>query len=194
YTLAPRATRGVLPRRARGEGKPARGRRGRRGASDRLTAWAARSREPGRPLVWFHAPSVGEGLQAAAVIDALRELRPDTQIAYTFFSPSAERLAERIAADVADYLPLDLPDELRPVLDALSPDALVFSKTEVWPVLSREAANRGIPVLLLNATLPPSSSRLRTPARLLLSPAHARLTRVGAIAPGDAERFRLLGV
>src|SRR5690606_15408500 len=98
YTLAMRATRRVLPLLARGEGKLARGVRGRRGASDRLTAWAARSREPGRPLVWFHAPSVGEGLQAAAVIDALRELRPDTQIAYTFFSPSAERLAERIAA------------------------------------------------------------------------------------------------
>ena len=74
---------------------------GRRGLLDRIEAWAARGRTDA-PLVWFHAPSVGEGLQTRPVIEALRELRPELQVFYTFFSPSAERLAQRMPADYAD--------------------------------------------------------------------------------------------
>jgi hypothetical protein len=33
-------------------------------------------RDPARDLVWFHAPSVGEGLQARAVVEAFRRRRP----------------------------------------------------------------------------------------------------------------------
>ncbi|MFY7922687.1 MAG: glycosyltransferase N-terminal domain-containing protein, partial [Gemmatimonas sp.] len=50
----------------------------------------ARLRDPHRPLVWMHAPSVGEGLQARPVAQALRTAYPSAQLAYTFFSPSAE--------------------------------------------------------------------------------------------------------
>ncbi|MEX2583712.1 MAG: glycosyltransferase N-terminal domain-containing protein [Gemmatimonadota bacterium] len=194
YTIGLRFARGLLPLLSRGEGKLARGIRGRRSAPDRLVAWAERERDPVRPLVWFHAPSVGEGLQAGAVMDALLERRPDAQIVYTYFSPSAERLASRLPAAVAGYLPIDLPDTLRPVFDALDPSVIAFSRTEVWPNLTRIAADRGVPTLLLNATLPARSSRLREPTRSLLAPAHRRLLRVGAISEADAQRFRRLDV
>jgi 3-deoxy-D-manno-octulosonic-acid transferase len=115
-------------------------------------------------------------------------------VAYTHFSPSAERFARSVPADVADYLPLDLPEEVGRALDALRPDALVFSKTDVWPNLTREAAVRGVPMALLSATLPASSTRLRAPARAWLSAAYRRLDVVAAISPGDAERFAALGV
>ena len=79
---------------------PARGRsklgvalRGRRGAVQALRDWAAGARDPRRPLVWFHAASVGEGRQAEAVLTRLREARPSWQIAYTYSSPSAARWA-----------------------------------------------------------------------------------------------------
>src|SRR4051795_13680659 len=83
--------------------------RARREAGDRLLDWARWNRDPARPLVWFHAASVGEGRQAESVLQALRRLRPDCQIVYTHFSPSAEALASAIAADASDYLPFDLP-------------------------------------------------------------------------------------
>ncbi|MQA90265.1 MAG: hypothetical protein GEU90_08520 [Gemmatimonas sp.] len=194
YTSVLRGGRRLLPLLATGEGKLARGIRGRQGAAERLAGWAASERDSDRPLVWFHAPSVGESLQAASVMTALRSHRPEMQIAYTYFSPSAERLAPRLPADVADYLPIDLPDQLEPVLHALDPSAIVFSKTEVWPNLTRLAASSGIPVLLLSATLPATSSRLRWPTRILLRPAHQRLSRVGAISTDDAQRFAILGV
>src|SRR5204862_525144 len=77
---------------ARFDKKVARGLDGRRGLSARLAAWGATQRHPERPLVWMHAPSVGEGLQAKPVLETLRAEHPDWQLAFTFFSPSAERL------------------------------------------------------------------------------------------------------
>lgn len=174
----------------RGDGKLARGIRGMRGSVSRFEAWAAASRDRSRPLVWFHAPSVGEGLQAHAVMEALRAEAPEVQLAYTYFSPSAEPFARRTPADVADYLPFDRPAPMARLFDTLLPDAVVFSKTEVWPNATRAAAARDIPSVLLSATLPEGSSRLRGPARALLAPAHRRLAHIGAISTDDADRFR----
>jgi 3-deoxy-D-manno-octulosonic-acid transferase len=194
YVLALHAARPLLPLLGRGKGKLARGIRGRRGVLERMEAWAAEHRDPSRPLVWFHAPSVGEGLQAGAVAERLRQRRPDAQIAYTYFSPSAERFAQRIPADFADYLPLDLPTHVRRALGALRPEVIAFNKTEVWPTLSREAGRRGVRLTLLSATLPPGSSRLSGIGRPLLARTFARLDRLAAISAADAERFGVLGV
>jgi 3-deoxy-D-manno-octulosonic-acid transferase len=194
YAAGVRALRPALPLVARGEGKLARGVRGRAGVLERMEAWARGHRDPARPLAWFHAPSVGEGHQARAVIEAFRARRPDAQIAYTFFSPSAERFARAVPADFADYLPLDAAGDVRRALDALRPGAIAFSKYDVWPVLTREAAARGVRLLLLSATLPARAGRLRGPARALLAPAYARLDAVAAISAEDAERFGRLGV
>ena len=194
YTAGMHVTRVALPLFGRGDGKIARGIRGRRGVLERMAVWAEAERDGDRPLVWFHAASVGEGLQARAVIEAFRSRRPDAQVAYTFFSPSAEALASRIPADFADYLPLDLPDAAGRALDLMRPAALVFSKYDVWPNLSAEATRRGVGLALLSATLPAGSSRLRGAARALLRPAYSRLDAVAAISPEDAERFSALGV
>jgi 3-deoxy-D-manno-octulosonic-acid transferase len=194
YGLGVAALKPALPLLARGDGKLARGIRGRRGVLERMEAWARGHRDPARPLAWFHAPSVGEGHQARAVIEAFRARRPDAQVVYTFFSPSAERFAATVPAHFADYLPLDAPADVRRALDALKPGAIVFSKYDVWPVLTREAAERGVRLLLLSATLPATSGRLRGPSRALLAAAYGRLDAVGAIGAEDAERFGRLGV
>jgi 3-deoxy-D-manno-octulosonic-acid transferase len=194
YTLALTAARPLLPLAARGDGKLARGIRGRRGVLQRMAAWADAERDPSRPLVWFHAPSVGEGLQARAVVEALRSRRPALQVAYTYFSPSAESFARTVAADFADYLPFDLVSDVGRALDLLRPRVFAFSKTDVWPVLTREASARGVRLALLSATLPASSSRLGGVARALLAPAYGRLDLVAAISRADADRFAALGV
>lgn len=192
YTLALTALRPVVVAAARGEGKLARGLRGRRGVLERMASWAEQ-RETARPLVWFHAASVGEGLQARAVIEAFRHRRPDAQLVHTFFSPSAEGLASRMPVDFADYLPHDLPRDVRRALDLLRPDVIAFSKSDVWPNLTREAKRRGVRLALLSATLAPTSSRLGGPGRALLRPAYGRLDRVAAISVADGDRLRAMG-
>lgn len=163
----------------------------RRGVRGRYAAFARRR---GSPLLWMHAPSVGEGLQARPVLELARTRMPAAQLAYTFFSPSAERFAESLDVDFRDVLPFDATTDARGVLDALDPTALVFSKLDVWPTLAREAGRRGVRLGLISATLAPGSSRRGGIAAALLRDAYARLDRVGAISGEDAERLVELGV
>ena len=176
-----------------GESKLARTLRARRGIRERYARWGASGREPARPLLWVHAPSVGEGLQARPVLQLLRAERPDLQLAYTHFSPSAETFARGLDVDFADYLPFDTASDARAALDALRPNALVFSKLDVWPTLARLADERGVPLGLVSATLSAGSSRRSAPAATLLRDAYARLDAVGAIDAADAERIVALG-
>lgn len=166
----------------------------RRGLVDRYQTWGATSRDAARPLVWFHAPSVGEGLQALPVIELVRARRPDVQIAYTFYSPSAEQFAKSVQADFADYLPFDTFDHANAVVSALRPSALVFSKLDIWPALTERAAVARVPVGVISATLPEGSGRRGFFARALLGDAYRSIDRVGAIDENDAERLREQGV
>jgi 3-deoxy-D-manno-octulosonic-acid transferase len=120
------------------------------------------------------------------------------QVAFTFYSPSAERFARSLLTqnlvDFADYLPLDAAADVDATLDALAPSALVFSKLDVWPVLVERAAVRGVRLGMLSATLSARSSRRSVLAKALLHDAYARLDAVGAIDALDAERLIGLGV
>ena len=177
-----------------GESKFARGLADRRGLVERYERWGATGRNRTRPLVWIHAPSVGEGLQALPVIELLRARRPDVQIAYTFYSPSAAGFARTVAADFADYLPFDTFAHASSIVSAMSPSALVFSKLDIWPALTETAATAGIPVGVISATLPESSGRRGILARALLGDAYRAIDQVGAIDEKDAERLREQGV
>jgi len=177
-----------------GKSKFRRGLSSRRGLVDHYQTWGATSRDAARPLVWFHASSVGEGLQALPVIELLRARRPDVQIAYTFYSPSAEQFAKSVRADFADYLPFDTFDHANAVVSALRPSALVFSKLDIWPALTERATAAGVRVGVISATLPESSGRRGFFARALLGDAYRSIDRVGAIDENDAERLREQGV
>lgn len=156
--------------------------------------WTVQSRDAGRPLFLVHAPSVGEGLMAQAIIEQLRLLAPHAQFAFTFFSPSAERIAARVGADVSGYLPIDSRPRMSALVRTLRPDVVAFVRTEIWPMLGIEAARAGARVAFVNAVLGATSSRLRGPARYLLGPAYRRLDAIGAVARSDGDRFSALGV
>ena len=172
--------------------------RARRGVADRIATWARTHRDPSRPLLWVHAPSVGEGLQARPVLERLRARHPDVQVAYTHYSPSAERFAASLVAagttDYADYHPFDETALMDGALEALRPTALVFSKVDVWPRLTEQAARRGVRLGLISATMPAGSTRRGTLARALSRDAFAALDAVGAIDPIDGERLVAAGV
>ncbi|MES2177912.1 MAG: glycosyltransferase N-terminal domain-containing protein [Gemmatimonadota bacterium] len=163
----------------------------RRGVQERFAAFR---RDRSRPLLWMHAPSVGEGLQARPVLQLLRERQPRTQLAYTYFSPSARTFAAGLDVDFADVLPFDVAADMRRALESLSPAAVVFSKLDVWPTLAHEASRRGTGLGLISATLARDSSRRSGLASVLLREAYGRLDRVGAISAEDADRLVSLGV
>lgn len=169
------------------------GHRGRLGAVLRLEEWARHHRDPARPLVWFHAASVGEGLQARAVLSVLRTLRPDLQAVATRFSASAQRLSATMQADVTEYIPYDRRRDVTRALAALRPDLLVFAKLDVWPELATCAASQGTRVALIAGSVDPGSARLGWLARALARRGYAALELAGAISAEDAGRLVLLG-
>jgi 3-deoxy-D-manno-octulosonic-acid transferase len=167
--------------------------RARRGLQRRYDAWATEHRRH-EPLLWMHAPSVGEGLQARPVLSLMRARHPGTQLAYTFFSPSAEEFSRALDVDFRDYLPFDSASATGAALDALRPRALVFSKVDVWPEFVRQAKRRGVRLGMISATLPEGSSRRGGLAALVLRDAYAALELVGAVDDADAARLVELGV
>jgi 3-deoxy-D-manno-octulosonic-acid transferase len=173
----------LLP--APGESKASRALRARRGIGRRYKAWAAKNRDQAKRLLWVHAPSVGEGLQALPVIQLFRSAHADVQIAYTFFSPSAERFAATVGADFHDYLPFDTVRDAEVVLDALRPTALVFSKLDVWPLLVERAALKGVRLGMISATMAASSGRRSTTSQLFAGDAFRAMDAVGAVSDDD---------
>src|SRR5205823_48940 len=177
-----------------GNAKVRRGLSARRGLIDRYAEWGAKSRDRAKSLAWFHAPSVGEGLQSLPVIELVRARRPDVQIAYTFYSPSAEQFARSVRTDFAEYLPFDTFTHAQAIVSALRPRALVFSKLDIWPALTERAAASGVNIGVISATLPESSGRRGLLARALLGDAYRSIHRAGAIDDKDAERLREQGI
>jgi len=194
YRVAARLGSALAPALSPLSPKLAAGHRGRSDAGGRLAAWATRSRDHSRPLVWFHASSVGEGLQAESVLLELRQIHPEAQYVYTHYSPSAEALARRLPVDAADYLPYDLPAAAERLLGALAPSLVVFSKLDLWPELATRAANREVSVALVAATVSPGSGRLRWPARALLRAGYRAVGLAAAVSDEDAARLAQLGV
>ncbi len=194
YAAAAAAARAAAALAPAGDGKIVSSLRARRGIRARYAEFAAHSRDTTRPLVWLHAPSVGEGLQARPVVARLRTQRPDVQIAYTFFSPSAERFAKKIGADFCDYLPFDSSGDAHAAIDALRPTALIYSKLDVWPRLTEIAAQRGVALGMVSATLAGESGRRSGLAAMLLRDAYRALDAVGAISFEDGDRLQQLGV
>ncbi|MBR9989914.1 MAG: hypothetical protein KFH98_09175, partial [Gemmatimonadetes bacterium] len=171
-----------------------RGVRGRRASLDSLRQWAQAERDAALPLLWLHAPSVGEALMAQAILAEVRARVPALQSIFTYFSPSAERIAPRVGADWQGYLPWDRTTDVRAALDAAQPACIAFVRTEIWPVLVREAAARNCQVLMVNGVLAPDSSRLGRGARMLLGEGYRRLDAVGVVSADDAACFALLGI
>jgi 3-deoxy-D-manno-octulosonic-acid transferase len=194
YDLATHLASGLVSLAPESDVKAVRAFRERRGLSERFARWGREVRDPARPLIWFHAPSYGEGLQARPVIERIRATRPDIQLAYTFFSPSAESFARGLPVDVADYLPFDTRGNARLMVRALRPSALVFSKLDVWPRLSEVCSAEDVPAGIISATMSAGAGRRKPLARALLRRAYASLSRVGAISSDDAARLVESGV
>jgi len=194
YRVGLQAARRLVPLATPLSPKLEQGHAGRLEAVRLMQRWASMARDPSRPLVWFHASSVGEGLQATVVLEVLRRRHPNWQYAYTHFSPSARELAESLPVDIATYLPYDVSAEVEAALEALQPSAVVFTKLDLWAELACRAEERGSQVMLVAGTVRSGSSRLRWPARTLLHSGYEAVTLAGAVADGDAARLERLGV
>lgn len=111
---------------------------------------------PDRPVVWFHASSLGEFEQGRPLMEALRKQHPDHQILLSFFSPSGYQVRQDYAgADVVVYLPSDRSASVRRFLDYARPLMVFFIKYDFWPTMLSELQERKIPTYLVSAIFRP---------------------------------------
>ena len=147
---------------------------------------------PSSGWVWVHAVSLGETRAAAALIDALRALRPGMRLLLTHGTATGreagvEALRE---GDLQAWLPYDTPAIAERFLDHFSPAIGVLMETEVWPNLLLAAQARSLPMVLANARLSVKSHRQGQRLAALMRPAAQSLRLVLAQTEADAARLR----
>lgn len=96
---------------------------------------------------WFHASS-GELEYCKSLIRRLKEAHPQAKITVTYSSPSAEKLFGNISGFVEEFIPLcwDQPIYLNELFERIKPQALLFSRTDLWPELIHQSEIRQIPM------------------------------------------------
>lgn len=99
----------------------------------------------------MHCASLGEFEQGRPVLEAVKKLYPNYQIALSFFSPSGYEIRKNYPlADFIFYLPADGAANARRLLDMLNPALVLWVKYEYWFYFLCEIHNRKIPLLLVS--------------------------------------------
>ncbi|QEM67227.1 3-deoxy-D-manno-octulosonic acid transferase [Geobacter sp. FeAm09] len=107
-----------------------------------------------RPVIWLHAVSVGEAVAARPLLKALRQRYPGHAIVVSTTTETGRGVASGFPEkDLCIYFPFDFLPAVRRTLDAVKPKLVIIMETEIWPNFNREAARRGIPVILANGRI-----------------------------------------
>ena len=88
-----------------------------------------------RPVVWFHAVSVGEVVQLQKVVDAFREATGDVfHVVVTTSTDTGYELArKRFDGCTVTWFPLDFSWAVSAAIHRVDPVMVVLMELELWP-------------------------------------------------------------
>lgn len=154
-----------------------------------------RSTRPYERCFWLHAVSVGEVMAARPLVERLLKAYPDVVMWVTTTTPTGSDAVRHLFGERVQhsYCPYDLPGSLARFFRRVRPELLLVMETEIWPNLFKACANRGVPVLMVNARL--SSRSFSGYARLgcLVKGTLEQASWIGARSRQDADYFLQLG-
>lgn len=166
---------------------------GKRGVHRRLRE-RLKSRDTGKKLIWFHAPSAGEFIQLQPLLESF--LNNDFDCIVTYNSDSARIWIEKYSIKATrqplslDHLPFDSRRDVRRWISIAKPSCLVFVKYDLWPNTIWEASNAGIPIYLTSATLHAGSKRFRSPiSRSFFRELYSHFRAIFVVSEDDQARF-----
>lgn len=155
---------------------------------------ALQQRDWDLPLLWLHAASAGEILQAEPIIRQFE--KENVQLVLSYTSVNAKRWLESGSTKLPnsviwkDYLPVDNHFNALRILAKLQPDALVYVSYDLWPNLVWEAQRKGVPQFLVSALVHQGSWRhSNLIGRSLFSTIYKAMQEIAAISAGDAQRI-----
>jgi 3-deoxy-D-manno-octulosonic-acid transferase len=139
---------------------------------------------------------VGELLIALKLLDELHRRHPAWQFVVSSTTSTAHALALTRHKDwwVPVYTPVDFAPVVRRALDTVRPRAVILTESEMWPNFVWQSADRGIPVVLVNARVSPRSADRYRRFAPLLRPVTANLSAVGLQEPEHAALWQHLEV
>lgn len=150
------------------------------------------------PWLWVHAVSVGETRAAEPLVGALLAAHPRHRVLLTHMTPTGRQTGQQLFGTHPRvqqcYVPYDVPWLVRRFLRHFRPEAALLMETEVWPNLVHGTRQAGVPLYLVNARLSPRSYRRTARFGSAASAIYQNFTEVLAQTPGDAERYRALGM
>ena len=149
----------------------------------------------GKPVVWFHAVSVGEVVQLQKIVDAFRSATGDAfQIVVTSSTDTGfELAASRFPDCTVSWFPLDFSWGVSNALRRVNPSMVVLVELELWPNFLRACGYAGVRTALVNARMSERSFRGYWRVRSVMSPLFRQFDVVAAQTEEYANRLLSLG-
>ena len=166
----------------------------RRGITQKLLGRLQKPKDS-RPVVWFHAVSVGEIVQLQKIVLEFRRASANRfAVLITTSTDSAWDLArQRFPECTVDWFPLDFSWAVHTALERIRPVQVVLVELELWPGFMAACRSRAIPVAIVNARLSERSFRRYQKVGSLLQPMFAGIQLIAAQSPAIAARLQALG-
>jgi len=145
--------------------------------------------------LWVHAVSVGEVTASIALISRLKAEYPDCPVILSTMTDTGQQVARsKVPAGVRVlYMPFDLAFIIKRFISRTNPGLFVIVETEIWPNVIRVAAEKGLPVFIVNGRISEKSfrgySRISPLMKRFLRPVTSFLMQTEA----DADRIRRMG-
>lgn len=167
----------------------------RRGLAEKLLGQVSVQLD-GRPVVWFHAVSVGEVIQLQKVVEDFRRQSLNRfLICVSTSTDTGWELAQKRFPDCqVTWFPLDFSWAVRNAIQRIQPSLVVLMELELWPNFLAECYRKLVPVAVINARMSERSHRGYRRFRFLLTPLLSRLSLVAAQSTTYAARLQSLGV
>ncbi len=148
-----------------------------------------------RPVVWFHAVSVGEILQLQNVIAEFRQQTTDRfhVVVSTSTDTGYELAVTRYSDCTVTWFPLDFSWAVSNALRRVHPQLVVLAELEVWPGFLTECSRQGIATAVINARMSDRSFPKYCRIRRFIRPVFEQFAIVAAQSDEYADRLIQLG-
>lgn len=148
----------------------------------------------GQKVIWIHAVSVGEMVQAVRLSELLKERYRNIKILFTATTVTGAEVCHKLKAeeDVFLFFPIDLVWCVRSFIRATKPISVVLVETEIWPNLIFELERKNVPVSILNGRISDKAFPKYLRIKKYLAPILQRLAVIGA--QDERMRFRFVAL
>ena len=148
-----------------------------------------------KKTIWFHAASVGEINALIPLIEKFIETNKDSF--FVIISTMTTTGHERARALAAKYpenifpimVPLDIPFAVKKALKKISPDVLVISETEIWPILIHYAHKYSAKILIINGRISHKTVKSYKRFRFIFKNTLKNIDAFGVQTDEDMQRF-----